>query len=40
MKNKDQAAELRRLIIMLINKTDDVRKLKEIYLLVNRIFCR
>lgn len=40
MKTSERAAELRRLIIMLVDLIQDERKLEEIYRLVNRIFCR
>lgn len=40
MSETDRASELRRLIVMLLELITDERKLKEIYLFLNRIFCR
>lgn len=36
----DRASELRRLIAMLLELITDEHKLEEIYLFLNRIFCR
>lgn len=40
MKDTEKAAELRRLIIMLLERIDDERKLREIYIFLNQLFCR
>ena len=40
MNETDRASELRRLIAMLLELITDERKLEEIYLFLNRIFCR
>lgn len=40
MRETEKAAELRRLIIMLLEKITDERKLREIYLYLNRLICR
>ncbi len=40
MSDTEKAAELRRLIIMLLEKISDERKLREIYLFLNRLICK
>lgn len=40
MNDTEKAAELRRLIIMLLEKITDERKLREIYLYLNRLICK
>lgn len=40
MKENERAAELRRLIVMLLEKITDERRLREIYLFLNRLICR
>lgn len=40
MNDTEKAAELRRLIIMLLEKISDERKLREIYLFLNRLICK
>ncbi len=40
MKETEKAAELRRLIVMLLEKISDERKLREIYLYLNRLICK
>lgn len=40
MNDTEKAAELRRLIIMLVEKITDERKLREIYLYLNRLICK
>ena len=40
MKEPEKTAELRRLIAMLLEKITDERKLREIYLFLNRLVCK
>ncbi len=40
MNDTEKTAELRRLIIMLLGKITDERKLREIYLYLNRLICK
>lgn len=40
MNDTEKTAELRRLIIMLLEKITDERKLREIYLYLNRLICK
>ncbi len=40
MRESKRAAKLRRLITMLLEMITDEEKLEEIYLFMNRIFCR
>lgn len=40
MNDTEKTAELRRLIIMLLEKITDERRLREIYLYLNRLICK
>lgn len=40
MNETEKAAEIKRLIILLLEKITDERKLREIYLYLNRLFCK
>lgn len=40
MNEMEKAAELRRLIIMLLEKITDEQRLRQIYLYLNRLICK
>ena len=40
MNEMERAAELRRLIIMLLEKITDEQRLRQIYLYLNRLICK
>lgn len=40
MNEMEKAAELRRLIIMLLEKITDEHRLRQIYLYLNRLICK
>ena len=40
MTEMERAAELRRLIIMLLEKITDEQRLRQIYLYLNRLICK